>query len=202
MEHEEKSLPRAARYARNVALAAWPFGLMAGIILSSGQDAAGAGLGFALGIALGAVVSAFFGICYWVLKSANRTRLLLRFGWIPALVVAIWLAVHFLSPQQYWLSVVNASGDDLSDVEVQIAGLKVSIGELKKGAVADTKGLEVPPESALTIDWVDAMGSQQSVSVDSREPPYYRHDGGTLKVYMYPENVVIVHFAWDSRPLF
>jgi hypothetical protein len=203
MKHDGvNSIPRVARYARIAALAALPIGILVGLVLSSGQDAAGAGLGFGIGLALGAVAAIFFGLCYWVVKSVKRTRLVLRFGWLPALVVAIWVAVYFLAPQQYTLSVRNVSGEDLRQIEVHLAGVTVSNSELKDGAFADTAGLEVPPESAMTISWVDSAGIQQSVSVESRAPPHYRHDGGVLMIYIYPQNEVMANFAWYETPWF
>jgi hypothetical protein len=202
MDHDkEKPLPRPARYARNAAFAALPLGLLTGLMLSSGQDAAGSGLGFAIGVVIGLAASAFFGFWYWILKSLKRTRLTLQFGWTPVLVAAIWFTVDTLTPQRYTLSVLNAANENLTELEVHIAGLEIVVGELKAGAEALTEGLEVPPESALTVSWVGAAGRHQSVSVESRDPPFYRHDGGELVIYIYPKNEVTVFFSWPDRIL-
>ncbi len=200
--NKEKSLSRAARYARNAALASLPLGILVGLMLSSGQDAAGAGLGFGMGLALGLVAFVIFGLCYWVLKSVRRTQLLFRFGWIPVLVFAIWFAVHSLRPEKYTLSVRNVSGEDLTEIELQLADFTFSIRDLRDGGLSETEGLEVPPESELAVSWVDADGGRQSVLVESREPPYYGLDGGVLVVFLYPQNEVVVFFAWHERPLF
>ena len=93
-----------------------------------------------MGLALGIVASAIFGLCYWILKSIKRTRFLLRFGWIPALVAAVWIAVFFLAPQQYTLRIWNVSGEDVTDIDVHLAGLVFAISELKEGASIDMTG--------------------------------------------------------------
>ena len=130
--------------------------------LSLTDPEAGVIYGFYIGL-LCMAISAVLWVLFWMVRSESRSRLLYRFGWAPALALVIWIAVYFLSPQEYTISIQNITGTDLTMIELRIADLTVTRSELKSGQDANIEGVTLPPESALTISWVDADGNQQTV---------------------------------------
>lgn len=198
---KKTSLYKAASLTRIAAIAVLGLGLLAFIFLSATDPEAGAIYGFFIGL-LCLAVSAVLWVFFWILKSETRSRLLYRFGWAPGLALFVWIAVYFLAPQEYTISIQNITGTDLTSIELRIADLTETSSKLKAGKDVNIEGVRVPPESALTISWVDAAGNQQTVAVESRDELPDRHDGGTLQILLYPENSVFVSFAWYSMPIF
>jgi len=198
---EKKPLPTAARIARFAAIAALPICILLGLAFSSGQDAAGAGMAVSGGFFLGIAASVFFWIWYWIFKSPRRTRIALPIALIPTALVGGWFALDTFGPQEYALIVRNASGEDLTEIDVQIAGAAIFIGQIDDDNYATREGMTAPPESALTVSWVNSAQERQQFLVESREPPRYRYNRITLVIYIYPENKAMAFFSSD-RSLF
>ena len=197
---KKPSLNKAAYLSRIAAIVVLALGVLAFVFLSATDPEAGAIYGFYIGL-LCLAISAVLWFLFWMLKSESRSRILYKFGWAPALAFFVWIAVYFLSPQEYTINIQNITGTDLTSIELRIADLTETRSELKSGKEVNIEGVRVPPESALTISWVDADGNQQTVAVEPRHEPHYRHDGGTLQIFLYPDSVFVA-FAWHSVPIF
>lgn len=198
---KKTSLSKAAYLTRAAAIGVLALGLAAFVFMSLIDPEAGVLYGFYVGL-LCLAISAVLWVLFWILRSESGSRFLYRFGWAPALALVIWVAVYLLSPQEYTISIQNITGTDITSIELRIADLIETRSELRSGQDANIEGVRVPPESALTISWVDADGNQQTVDVESRREPHYRHDGGTLQIFIYSEDWVSVGFAWHSMPIF
>ncbi len=188
-EEKPKALPKAARYARIAAIAVWPLGILLGLMLSVGQDAAGEGLAFVMGLAFALLASVFFGLVFWFCRSHARVRLVSRFRRallsIAAIAVAVFLAWYtqpLFEDQQYSLRVKNWTSRDIAEVEIRLAGTTIPIGRIQAGAAISREGLSKRPTGAVTVSWVDDEGAKHTVTEGSTGGPPRRYDGGKLVV--------------------
>lgn len=207
MKKEEfKGASKAVRYFKISAIAVWPIGVVLGLMISAGQDAAGAGIGFAMGIAFALFASVFFGFLCWFCKSKSRVHFVSQnrrnFLLIISLGTAayiVWYAKPLFEDQHYSVSVTNRSSHDLLNVEVRFSGIAIQFDHIQAGATIVREGFEKRPTGETAMSWIDDEGNQQTITGGSVGGPPRRYDGGELSVTFFSQYNISAYFTMPPR---
>ena len=201
-----KKLQQVARYAKVIAVVVWPLGFLLGLVFSIGQDVAGAGQAFFMGLAPALAVSLFFGLVHWFCRSPRPVQMVYRYRRrllpIVALAIALsvfWYVLPIFEDQQYSLLLKNSSSADLVEVEVLVAGISVQIGSVQAGTQILREGLTKRPTGTVTVISVDNEGNKRIVSKQSSRSAPRRYDGGQLMVEVYSDYDVGAFFLSRAR---